>query len=578
MTTDKKRPPNANTQYNDYLSATPVIATHVQTETQQGNLPIGTVLGGVLGFLIPMGSSSVREGLISKIRGTPAEFDEGIRAFLKQTGLNDLEFGWDTNATPTERLRIKANIQRAVSENIIDVNTKQGQELVYFASYINNDGTVKSSFSDDFFNRELRTYTQALQDEFPNFPKELVVTTDLTKEQRAAYQKKLSAFMWEMRQNDDLYLSDLFERSSRLEFYCKQHLSWDGSTHHLHFDRVFNEADKGIHSSRLSGMHLADAMPHQTRQGLSHHLETHRYNRLGAVSEHITFEQEMHLRELQVYLEQHVEPRTGQLRNVTSLSDDLMHKATSWKKNVLTNRGTSDVGRKTLVQPTRKVGAVAKVAGGTVLGALAGGVIDYAMAAEQDYTPDMVADTSIQLESGMGSVLLDNMREYHALGEAGPQQMQLLAQVVLSNGYVTEDEVLGRALTYLRTHPDATFADYAKSDDAYPEAKKAYETIYVALRSVFERQDAQELFQEFGLDTSNTDMVDVVASNMLNGSFYHLLRSVVEQQQEYERANEAERKSRSDDDFFVMSPYGERYVEQEDADPSLVKDGRVKTV
>ncbi|MBQ9089777.1 MAG: hypothetical protein IJY58_01880, partial [Alphaproteobacteria bacterium] len=212
------------------------------------------------------------------------------------------------------------------------------------------------------------------------------------------------------------------------------------------------------------------------------------------------------------------------------------------------------------------------VAGGTVLGALAGAGIDYALADNQDYTPDIQVNTNINVEDVFSSALLDNMRQYHSMGAAGAEQMLLSAQTLLDQGYVLEDEIFGSALAYMTEH-NCTFSDYAKSDSAHPQVKQVFETLQTTLRTLFEHEEAKALFKEFNLDMNNEELALVVASNMLDGSFYDLLQDVAQQQKDMEQNHE----STQNDEYF-LSQYGERYVEQEGVTSSLVKDNHSKTV
>ena len=563
---------NPNDQYIALLDDLSGISAVIQLETVQrketGSL--GAFIGGTLGFLIPISSSTVREGIISKIRGTPAEFDKGILAFLKETKLDEFVLGYNPNVSPQERIRAKQVIEKRLADNIVEAGTKQGQEMAWFASYINETGTIKPSFGDDFFNREIQSYTQKLKAEFPAFPNELVVTSPLNQRQRAEYVKNLSAYVYDIQKtNMDLYLDPVFDRISQLHFFIQQHVTYDGRTCNFNFDKMLIDLDQKGHIGQ-SGIRLTDSARTQARQGLVHEVTANYNSKLRRMP--LSFEHAMYMRELQGYLEQHIDPKTGEIRNIASLGEELVQRGRYLKKHPLGNGYSSKTGTKTLLQPTRRAGSVAKVAGGTVLGALAGAGIDYALADNQDYTPDIQVNTNINVEDVFSSALLDNMRQYHSMGTAGAEQMLLSAQTLLDQGYVLEDEIFGSALAYMTEH-NCTFSDYAKSDSAHPQVKQVFETLQTTLRTLFEHEEAKALFKEFNLDMNNEELALVVASNMLDGSFYDLLQDVVQQQKDMEQNHE----STQNDEYF-LSQYGERYVEQEGVTSSLVKDNHSKTV
>ena len=561
----------------DLLDGLSGLTAQIQVEQNRENTPIGTFVGGTLGFLIPMSSSSVRDGLVSKLRGTELEFDAGLRAFIRETNIpvssrDSMNIDGVTNE---ERLQVKQRVERAIAENVIDVNTEHGREVARMVSYINEDGSINSSFYFDEYDRKIQKLTQELYAEFPDkFPKDLVVTSSMTMEERAQFQEKF-------RQHFDYYADwDQFWQDPNNRFNSTivdlHHTTRNSSNGSVwipssatgigdDFDNLFNDLMDADISTSHSNMKLVGNQHEMSR--LYAHTDLH--NSLLPHNTH-SLEQEMHMRELKSYLEKHLD-EGGRIRDFTSFHDELSKRLSDYGSKSR-SVGRSAIGKKTLLQPTRRAGAFAKVAGGTVLGALAGAGIDYALADNQDYTPDIQVNTNINVEDVFSSALLDNMRQYHSMGTAGAEQMLLSAQTLLDQGYVLEDEIFGSALAYMTEH-NCTFSDYAKSDSAHPQVKQVFETLQTTLRTLFEHEEAKALFKEFNLDMNNEELALVVASNMLDGSFYDLLQDVAQQQKDMEQNHE----STQNDEYF-LSQYGERYVEQEGVTSSLVKDNHSKTV
>ena len=135
----------------------------------------------------------------------------------------------------------------------------------------------------------------------------------------------------------------------------------------------------------------------------------------------------------------------------------------------------------------------------------------------------------------------------------------------------------------MEDNPDKTFSDYVKSGQAPKEMAEALTKMTTSLQRIMSQSDADTFFQEYGIDFSGktwtkAKLAEDVASKMLDAAFYNMLKNIVNQHEAYERANETESKSGSDEGFFIVSPYGERYVEQEDITPSLLRDNHTKIV
>ena len=232
----------------------------------------------------------------------------------------------------------------------------------------------------------------------------------------------------------------------------------------------------------------------------------------------------------------------------------------SQKENAKAAKKAKSTANKNLVQPKRPVGGRLL---GTFVGAGGGGALDYLLAPKTDYTPELVENDKISGLDGMqiSPELIGQMNAYHDLGETGPAVVYGLAQKILDEGYVAEDETLGSALSYIVENKEKgyTFSDYVKTGTAHTKIKDNFVKVKSALEDILNKAGDQTILECFGVEINvemtREKLAEDVALKMMDGIFYQLL---IDAEKHMEAEKQKHDSNDSDGDFFLLQ-YGERY-------------------
>ncbi|MBQ9089779.1 MAG: hypothetical protein IJY58_01890 [Alphaproteobacteria bacterium] len=232
------------------------------------------------------------------------------------------------------------------------------------------------------------------------------------------------------------------------------------------------------------------------------------------------------------------------------------------KENAKAAKKAKSTANKNLVQPKRPVGGRLL---GTFAGVGGGGALDYLLAPKTDYTPELVENGKISGLDGMkiSPELIRQMNAYHDLGETGPAVVYGLAQKILDEGYVAEDETLGSALSYIVENKEKgyTFSDYVKTGTAHTKIKDTFEKVRLALQEIINKANDQTILECFGVEINvemtREKLAEDVALKMMDGIFYQLL---IDAEKHMEAEKQKHDSNDSDGDFFLLQ-YGERYID-----------------
>ncbi len=211
--------------------------------------------------------------------------------------------------------------------------------------------------------------------------------------------------------------------------------------------------------------------------------------------------------------------------------------------------------RKYLVQPKRPV-SIIRSAGGAASGFVGGGLLDYALAPETNYTPDLVDNGKISgLEGAFSQKVLDCMEQWHNQPN-GPDETQRICQRLLDEDYIRPYEILGKALTYM-TENKCSFSQYIQNGEPHRRIRAQFENIKKSLETIIEKAQEQGLLEKWGIQLtgkslSPDQLAEDVALKMMDGVFYQLLLDIEKQ---------IDKENTHSSDLGLLSPYGERYID-----------------
>lgn len=202
--------------------------------------------------------------------------------------------------------------------------------------------------------------------------------------------------------------------------------------------------------------------------------------------------------------------------------------------------------------------------GGGLLGFLVGFGVDYGLVSDHSYSPDMASNGNIHIGSASFSVdneLVNSLNDYHRLGEKGPEEILTLAKKLSER--IENDEIegvashttFGQVVNGIAKY--GSFSAYIKSGrapktlvDKFVGLKRCVSSLNAKAKTWF---DDDHFWQTLN---SSDDLADDIATKLLEGVMYSLMKKVDEENENSQVMNQERGETTS-----LMALYGQKMTD-----------------